>query len=194
MRRVPGPDGPEPNRLSLLSRWKIVDNLRRSTVEMAQLTFLVVGWVLSLGSPVRWTLLGLGAVAAPWIVALLLAVVRPPLDKSWRAYYRAVGRDAVTSGQQLALAIVFLPHQAWVSADAIVRTMWRMAVSRRHLLQWQTASQVERGASDSAAVAWRSMWPAVAIAALILAAVLGRPPQATSLRASCLDLASPCRR
>ena len=44
--RVPGPDGPEPNRLSLLSRWKILDNLRRSTVEIAQLAFLVVGWTL----------------------------------------------------------------------------------------------------------------------------------------------------
>ncbi len=175
MPRVPGLDGPEPNRLSLLSRWKILDNLRRSTVELAQLTFLVLGWVFALGPPLRWTLLGLGAVAAPWIVALLLAAVRPPLDKSWRAYYRAVGRDALTSAQQLALAIVFLPHQAWVSADAIVRTLWRMAVSHRHLLQWQTASQVERGASDSTAVAWRSMWPAVAIAGLILVAVLRRP-------------------
>ena len=100
MPRVPGPDGPEPNRLSLLSRWKIVDNLRRSTVEPAQLAFLVAGWVLSLSTPMRWTLLGLGAIAAPWIVSLLLAAVRPPLDKSWRAYYRAVGRDAVTSAQQ----------------------------------------------------------------------------------------------
>ena len=52
----------------------------------------------------------------------------------------------------LALAIVFLPHQAWASVDAIVRTLWRMAVSRRHLLQWQTASQIERGTATSAAL------------------------------------------
>ena len=43
---MPGPDGPEPNRLSLLSRWKILDNLRRSTVEIAQFVFLVVGCFL----------------------------------------------------------------------------------------------------------------------------------------------------
>jgi cellobiose phosphorylase len=172
--RVPGPDGPEPNRLSLLSRWKILDNLRRSTVELAQLAFLVGGWLLLPGSPVRWTLLGLGAIAAPWIVSLLLALVRPPLDKSWRAYYAAVGRDAATSIQQIALAVVFLPHQAWVSVDAIVRTLWRMGVSRRHLLEWQAASQTERGMSGSPGVVWRSMWPATALAALILAAVVWR--------------------
>ena len=168
---VPGPGGPEPNRLSLLSRWKIVDNLRRSTVEIAQVVFFVVGWTLLAVSPLRWTLLGLGAVAAPWLVSLLLAVVRPPLDKSWRAYYAAVGRDALTSAQQIGLALVFLAHQALVSADAIVRTLWRMAVSQRHLLEWHTASQTERGMSNSPRTTWRGMWAAVALAGLVLLAV-----------------------
>ena len=75
------------------------------------------------------------AIAAPWIVSFLLAVVRPPFDKSWRAYYGAVGRDALTSAQQVGLAIAFLPHQAWVSADAILRTLWRLFVTRRKLLE-----------------------------------------------------------
>ncbi|HEX6058246.1 MAG TPA: glucoamylase family protein, partial [Gemmatimonadaceae bacterium] len=162
--RVPGPEGPERNRLSLLSRWKILDNLRRSTTEIFQLLFLVAGWTVLPGSPVRWTFLALGAIAAPWIVALLLAVLRPPLDKSWRAYYAAVGRDAAVSIQQVALAIVFLPHQAWVSADAILRTLWRLAVTRRRLLEWQTASQVENIARKGATGdAWRTMWPALAL-------------------------------
>src|SRR6185312_12254022 len=69
-RWVPGPNGPERNRLSLLSRWKIVDNLRRSLVEITQLLLLVAAWTV-LPSPLRWTALVLGAVAAPWIVSLL---------------------------------------------------------------------------------------------------------------------------
>ncbi len=166
-RRVPGPDGPEPNRLSLLSRWKILDNLRRSTVEIAQLVFLIAGWTVLPGSPVRWTLLGLGAIAAPWIVSLLLALLRPPMDKSWRAYYGEVGRDARTSAQQVALAITFLPHQAWVSADAIFRTLWRLGVTRRNLLEWQTASQTERAMSRGPGKVWRTMWPAVALVAAV---------------------------
>ncbi|HEY8259286.1 MAG TPA: glucoamylase family protein [Gemmatimonadales bacterium] len=168
-RRVPGPDGPERNRLPLLSRWKILDNLRRSTVEIAQLAFLVAGWTILPGSPFRWTVLGLLAIAAPWIVSLLLALVRPPLDKSWRAYYATVGLDAITSLQQVALAIAFLPHQAWVSADAIGRTLWRLFVTRRCLLEWQTASQSERMTGGLSA--WTTMWPAVALTALVLAVV-----------------------
>ena len=162
-RWVPGPQGRERNRLSILSRWKIIDNLRRSTVELAQLIFLVAGWTALPRLPIRWTLLGIGAIAAPWIVSLLLALVRPPLDKSWRAYYAAVGHDFVTSIQQIALAVAFLPHQAWASADAIVRTIWRMKVSHRHLLEWQTASQIERGPGRrpercGARWGWESPW------------------------------------
>src|SRR5690606_22603153 len=138
-----GPRGREPNRLSILSRWKIFDNLRRSTVEIATLAFLLAGWFLLPGSPVRWTLLALGVVATPWVLSVFFAALRPPRDRSWRAYYESVGRDAVRSAQQFVLAVVFLPHQAWVSADAIVRSLWRVLVSRRHLLEWQTASVAE---------------------------------------------------
>ena len=170
--RVPGPNGPERNRLSLLSRWKILDNLRRSLTELSQLALLVAAWTIFPGSPVRWTLVALGAIAAPWIVSLFLAVTRPPFDKSWSAYYAAVGRDAITSVQQITLGIVFLAHQAWVSADAIARTLWRVFVSRKKMLEWQTASQVERMVSGNQGDIWRKMWPAVVVGAVVLAIVV----------------------
>jgi cyclic beta-1,2-glucan synthetase len=176
-RRVPGPHGQEQNRLSLLSRWKIVDNLRRSVLELAQLAFVLAGWTILPGSPLRWTLLLVAAVAAPWIITLLLAVLRPPTDKSWRAYYGAVGQDAWTSSRHVLLTLAFLPHQASVSADAVVRTLWRMLFSRRHLLQWQTARQAERSVTSSAAgpwsSLWRAMWPAVlaGVTGLVIVAV-----------------------
>jgi cyclic beta-1,2-glucan synthetase len=172
MRRVPGHEGRQRNRLSMLSRWKLLDNLRRSVVEIAQLTLLVAGWTILPGSPLRWTGLAFGAIAAPWVVSLLLAIVRPPFDKSWRAYYAAVWQDALTSARQVGLAIAFLPHQAWVSADAILRTLYRLFLSRRSLLEWQTASQSERVVSGAWREVWRTMWPAVALAGAILAAVL----------------------
>jgi cyclic beta-1,2-glucan synthetase len=162
-RWVPGPDGDTRNRLGTLSRWKILDNLRRSTTELAQFAFILAGWTLLPGSPLVWTLLGVLAVAAPWIIALLLAVIAPSGDKSLRAYYSAVGRDAITSAQQFALAIAFLPHHAWLSADAIVRTLWRLGVSKRMLLEWQSAALAERTTSGSVLRTWQAMWPAAAV-------------------------------
>jgi cyclic beta-1,2-glucan synthetase len=164
-RRVPGPQGEEANRLPLLSRWKILDNLRRSLVEIGQLLFLVAGWTFLPGSPLRWTVLGLAAIAVPWLLSLLLAGLRPPFDRSWRAYYAAVGRDAITSAQQFGLALAFLPHQAWISADAIVRTLWRLLVTKRNLLEWQTASNTEHAVAAGSGGAWRALGPAAALAA-----------------------------
>lgn len=156
-RTVPGPEGPERNRLSLVSRWKILDNLRRSTVELSQMLFLVVAWTALPGASLRWTLLGLGAVVAPWVMSILRALVTPPIDKSFRAYYTEVAQDAVVSAQQAGLTIATLPHQALVSLDAIVRTLYRLLVSRQHLLEWQTAARVERESSAVAAPDWPSM-------------------------------------
>ncbi|HVH40075.1 MAG TPA: glucoamylase family protein, partial [Gemmatimonadaceae bacterium] len=174
--RVPGPDGPERNRLGILSRWKILDNLRRSLTEISQLLLIVAGWTFLPGSPFRWTLLGLGAIAAPWIVSLLLAVVRPPREKSWRAYYDAVGQDAIVSLRQFAVAVIFLPHQATLSVDAIVRTLWRMGVTKRNLLEWQTASLTEKATAGSAQQVWKAMWPAVALTLVLAAVALRESP------------------
>lgn len=166
---VPGPNGPTQNRLSAISRWKILDNLRRSVVEISLLVLLIVGWFILPGTPLFWTGVVLLAIAAPWLFSILLSVVRPPLDQSWPAYYAAVGRDAGVSFQQWVLSVTFLPHQAVVSADAIIRTLIRLFVSKRNLLEWQTASQVERSmASGSRLEGWRRMWPVTFFSVLLV--------------------------
>jgi len=170
---VPGPDGPTPNRLSAISRWKILDNLRRSLVEIAQIAMLITGWFLLPGSIIKWTALVLVAIAFPWLFSLTISLLRPPRDQSWLAYYLAVGRDAITNAQQFALAVAFLPHQAVVSADAIIRTLYRLFVSHRKLLEWQTASQVERTMGvGSQLETWRKMWPVTALC-VALGALIG---------------------
>jgi cyclic beta-1,2-glucan synthetase len=162
---VPGTAGQaEPNRLSAISRWKIFDNLRRSAVEIFQLLLLVVGWTVLPTSRIAWTAGVLVAIAFPWLLSLTLSALRPPRDKSLRAYYTAIWRDAVTAANQLALAVTFLPHQAWVSADAIVRTLGRLLLTKQHLLEWQTASQTERTTKNSLRELWRRMLPAALVA------------------------------
>jgi cyclic beta-1,2-glucan synthetase len=170
---VPGPDGPMKNRLSAISRWKIFDNLRRSVVEIFQLALLVIGWFLLPASSIPWTMTLLVAIAFPWLFSLMISLLRPPRDQSWLAYYIAVGRDAITNAQQFILAVVFLPHQAVVSADAILRTLYRLFISRRNLLEWQTASQVERALGvGSQLETWRKMWPVTALC-IVLGLLIG---------------------
>ena len=174
-RWVPGMKGRDANPLSTISRWKILDNLRRSVVEVAQLGLLLAGWALLPGAAVLWTGVVLLAIAWPWLLGLLLAAARPPRDKSWRGYYASVARDAVTSAAQFGLTLVFLPHQAAITVDAIIRTLYRLGISRRYLLEWLSASQVERRAARMQGEVWRRMASAIvlALAAAGLAAATG---------------------
>ncbi len=130
--RVPTQQGREPNPLSALNRWRILDNLRRSIVPIASMLLLIFGWLIS-ATPGVWSLVVGLAVAIP--------AVAPLLDR----WARTIQRDVESwhgAADQLIRALVviaFLPHQAWLSLDAIVRAVYRSKISRRNLLEWQTA-------------------------------------------------------
>ena len=172
--RVPGHAGSNRDPLSALSRWKIADNMRRSMTPIALLAWFAAGLTVLPGSWLAWTAAALAAFATPWIVPLLFAAARAPRGQAWRPYYTGIARDAVRVVEQFALALVFLPDQALLAADAIVRTVARVRWTRRRLLEWQTASRVEETTGTSRLSVWRRMWPAVLVGAAILcdAAVL----------------------
>ena len=168
---VPGPDGSTINPLSSISRWKILDNMRRSVSPIALFAWLIAGWTVLPNAGVAWALMVLAAMTAPWGIPLAIALLRPPRGESWTPYYAALLHDASLSVQQLALGFVMLPHQALVAADGIVRTLYRVYVSHRRLLEWQTASQVERASAGGRRIAWSRMWSAVVMATLSVVAM-----------------------
>jgi cyclic beta-1,2-glucan synthetase len=135
--KVPGTNGPIPNPLSAISRWRIFDNLRRSLVPVASFLLLLFGWLTSV-APSVWSV----------VVALAIAIpaLAPLLDRWVRQLEGTVhGRQGATDELiRSAVLTAFLPHQAWLAMDAIVRACYRQIVSRRHLLEWQTAEAAER--------------------------------------------------
>jgi hypothetical protein len=101
---VPGTDGPGVNPLSSISRWKILDNMRRSLSPVALFAWLVLGWLVLPNAGVAWALSVFLAMAAPWGIPLALSILRPPRGESWAPYYAALLRDASLSVQQFASA------------------------------------------------------------------------------------------
>jgi cyclic beta-1,2-glucan synthetase len=150
-RRVPGPDGRRvPNVVSALSRWKLFDNLRRSLVPTAVMALFVVGW-LRLPSALAWA--WSGAVVGVFVVPTLLnwfsdAAVRPEKDVRWRDHVIGATRAAVLQLGQAAFTVACLPYDAAWSLAAILRTLWRVLVSRARLLEWRASS--DRGPRDGA--------------------------------------------
>ncbi|GAA0714799.1 GH36-type glycosyl hydrolase domain-containing protein [Dokdonella soli] len=168
--RVPVANGSrESNPLSGLSLWKIFDNLRRSLVAPALCALLLLAWT-ALARPLWWTLLITGILLLPMMIDTLLSVVRKPPDLKPGRHLTLSLHDAGRRFAQFLFEIACLPHQTWLSLDAIVRTGWRVHVSRRRLLQWVASRTLESGAhrSSSAQEEWIAPLAALAIATYLL--------------------------
>src|SRR5207244_559308 len=81
--------------------------------------------------------------AVPALLPAFSELVLPRPGVSKRVYVRAVARALALGGSQLACHLAFLAHQAWLMGDAIVRTLVRLGVTRRTMLEWVTAGRSE---------------------------------------------------
>jgi cyclic beta-1,2-glucan synthetase len=162
--RVPHADGRRRNTpLSLLSRWKLFDNLRRSLVPAMLTLLLLLGWT-AFSSALLWTLSVLSILLIPPVLASLLDLSRRPRDVPVQQHLADAVHGAGLRLAQGGFAVATLPHEAFYSLDAIVRTHWRLLVTGRGLMEWNlSGGRDPRGGSLSSA--FRAMWFAPALAA-----------------------------
>ncbi len=165
------------NPLSGLSRWKIFDNLRRSLVPAALVLLLLLGWAVLPYHMNIWGLFILAIIALPPALTLLLELFRPSDDLPLNLRLGNVVRQCVTQFFQIVLTIAFLAYDAVISLDAISRTLGRLFFTRRKLLEWQTAHDVDQSGEGSLRSFFRAMWSAsvLACAAAALFIALGGP-------------------
>ncbi len=157
------------NPLSLLSRWKICDNLRRSLVPPAMLLLLVGGWTVLPGPAWAWTMLILGLALVPTALNAIAGLVAWPPETRIGMHLAAWADATLRAGACAGMGLILLPFEAWIAVDAMLRTWWRMGVSRRHLLAWRTASDAEGAARTDLA----GTCTAMAVAPLVAIGVAG---------------------
>ena len=163
-----------PNSLPAISRWKILDNLRRSLIPPSLLVLLLAAWTMLPGSPGLWTTLALLVIMFPAYTQLGRSVTNRLAGVPLREHFRAE-RDNILGGlRQASLSLVVLAHQTAVMLDAIVRALVRMLVTRRNLLQWVTADRAIVPGTLAGVV--RRMWIApVLVIATVLIIVASAP-------------------
>jgi cyclic beta-1,2-glucan synthetase len=174
--RVPDETGRKvPNPISLVSQWKILDNLRRSLVEPATFLLFVLGWLVLPGYARSWTLATAFILFMPVWFEFLFTLVRSLAERKM-----AVAREALSalfsSNVGTLLNIIFLPHQMLVSLDAVVRTLIRRVFTRQRLLEWETAAEAEAGVAKRTPVdAYLNWMPVIAILLGLIVFLVRRP-------------------
>ncbi|MGB8887869.1 MAG: glucoamylase family protein [Candidatus Korobacteraceae bacterium] len=141
--RVPDEAGRRvPNPISFLSRWKILDNLRRSLVQPGIFLLFVLGWTVLPGKPLYWTLVTIAILFVPPWFQFAFSVARALLSGRLRPIRDAAAGLGATM-VSVFLTLTFLAHQTLISADAVFRTFYRRLISRQRLLEWETAAEAE---------------------------------------------------
>jgi cellobiose phosphorylase len=92
----------------------------------------------------------------PFLMSVWHALNKPAeLDRS--QHLRNTLGGASKGIQQSAFSLICLPYEAYYSIDAIVRTLWRVYVSRRHLLEWNPSDFLTNEKSGLLA-SYTQMW------------------------------------
>jgi cyclic beta-1,2-glucan synthetase len=153
-----------------LSRWKMIDNLRRSLMPIVWIAASIAGWtLLPFTQAAQWQALLVLSLFLSLTFGIVDSVVPREADATLKNHFAALARDVAFASAQVALKVVLMAHLAWSMGDAIIRTLYRLFVSRRHLLEWRTASQVAQSGASTLEGHYRSMGGALVIAAIGLA-------------------------
>ncbi|MGI5976095.1 MAG: GH36-type glycosyl hydrolase domain-containing protein [Candidatus Limivicinus sp.] len=148
-----------------IERWRLFDSLRRSLIPPATLTAILAGFFLP---DIGITVAAWAALAA-LLSRLFLSLADCGLQHREKPRLRRYTRILSGAGGAIVHSFIrlwLLPYEAWVSLSAVCSSLWRMLVSHKKLLQWQTAAQTGAGAGFESYI--REMWFPVALGLLLM--------------------------
>lgn len=123
-----------------IDHWKIFDNLRRSLLPPALVFIFAIGLIFLPTLATRWTLLLIISLGVPLFTSISRSAVEivsgekliPALKSILKAFLRLI------------LSLSFLLYDACINLSAIIKTLYRLVISKKNLLQWTTAAQTAR--------------------------------------------------
>ena len=156
------------NPLNFISRWKILDNMRRSLLNPALLILIVLGLVLLPGNAMVWLGLAVLTTAFPVVIYMAGLFVSGRLNFKKRKNRPAAMGGLKSCIYQAALQFIFIPYQAYLMCDAIFRTVLRVLFTRKNLLEWITAADMEASLKNGLMSFFKKMWFSLFSGAAIL--------------------------
>jgi cyclic beta-1,2-glucan synthetase len=148
------------NPLSALSIWKIIDNLRRSLIALSLVSLLLAGWLFDASFMLMLIIQAvvLAVLFLPSILNSLITLLSKPKERAWLAHLRLSSQTASQSLLLAALTLIFLPYEAAMNLDAILRSAGRMLFTKRGLLMWHLPMYSKRNACQSWLHFYKEMW------------------------------------
>ena len=164
--RLPGGGVP------MVGRWKMLDNLRRSVSPPAVVLALVAGCALPVGAAYVWFAFIVSTIVLPPLIPVLAQVAGRGPGVTMGSHLRALRGELRLALVQSALMMILLADQAWLMGDAILRTLVRLTVTRRRLLEWVPAAHAAFGQTPDVRQFYRRMPGAIIFGAIAMLVAL----------------------
>ena len=137
--------------LNLISKYKIFDNLRRSLLEISEI--LAIVYFAIIGKIYNKTFL------FPVIIILIIATFSNILEIINNIIFKKEGEEIQESFTpkiegyfgaicRAFITIIILPFKAWISLKSISKTLYRLLISKKHLLEWMTSEEAEKNSKN----------------------------------------------
>ena len=162
------------NPLNSLSKFKILDNLRRSLVTVTVAIMLIIAGALEICNVSATSILILA------ITTLLFPTI---LDiANYIIFKKSINSESISAHRNLLksisgikasimrgfLEILFLPSKAYSNLNAIVKTIYRMNISKQNLLEWMTSEEAERQSKNTLGAYYKNMLPNLITSAILI--------------------------
>ena len=135
------------NPLSLISRWKIFDNLRRTLVCSFTLLWLTISWIYFSNNSHVLTLYVVLILFLPPTLHAMTAFCQKEKNLSWLEHIKSNLKAFEKSILQVFITIILLPHHVYTQVDAIIRSLYRQFISKKKLLEWTSAADDQKNHS-----------------------------------------------
>ncbi|NOH15216.1 cyclic beta 1-2 glucan synthetase [Clostridium cochlearium] len=150
------------NSLNKLSIWKMKDNLRRSLLTPSIVVLIILSLIL-FPKPEMWLSIAIISFLTPVLFNISEITNTSLKDISIIAKLENWKMSLI----QFFLMFSFIPYKSYVMIDAISRSLYRMFISKKNLLEWQTAADVEAKSGKSIKDYIKTMWIGSFIAVLV---------------------------
>ena len=163
------------NPISGLSRWKVFDNIRRSLVPIALTALMLIGWI-ALPSSLFWTAAVTGMIVVPIIITSLYDFIRKPKEVTMMHHLRNCMHNALDLFGNTLFTFICFPYEAYSNLKAISKTLWRMLISKKKLLEWNTFASEEVSNPTGLPAYYVTMWAEPFMAAVVFVYLANAAP------------------
>lgn len=155
--------------LSLLSRWKIFDNLRRELLPVAALILLIISAFMPADTFTKAVIITFLTMNLGYILSVVNEIIFGKNAERKQKQYIPVIFGIRANLLKMVENIITVPYKSWVVLNAFVTSLYRMLISKKKLLEWATAETIEKSAKEKLGYVYKNMWPNVVVAVFFMA-------------------------